>query len=205
MALFLGYDPGGAGKHGVAAADITPNGAFLIEPAVVTLDNAGEVREWLRDHKLAKALGIDTLLAWSASGGRACDNALRARYPERAPSVIPQNSLYSAMTINGILVAETGRELGIQLVECHPKLLLGAALANDPEGKDLASRHRDLLKAASSAATRVKADDMGDALVAAWCASRWYFKRWTTDLYASIPDDLTYPAGPAVYPWPEPA
>jgi predicted nuclease with RNAse H fold len=204
MVLFLGYDPGGAGKHGVAKADIGPNGAFLVEPVVMTLADAGAVRDWLRENDSAKALGIDTLLAWSISGGRACDDALRAHYPERAPTVIPQNSLYSAMTINGILVAQTGRELGIPLVESHPKLLLRAALEKDPEGAELAVRHRAMLEAESGKAARAKADDRADALVAAWCASRWWFNRWPNDLYTAIPDDLTFPAGPAVYPWLEP-
>ena len=206
MVLFLGYDPGGAGKHGVANADIGPNGAFLTQPEVMTLADAGEVRDWLRQHDSAKAIGVDTLLAWSISGRRACDIALRAHYPEQALTVIHQNSLFGAMTINGILVAETGRELGIPLVESHPKLLLGAALKKDPEGAELAARHRAMLEAASasSEAARAKADHMADALVTAWCASRWWFNRWPDDLYTAIPDDLTFPAGPALYSWPEP-
>ena len=159
---------------------------------------------WLLENDSAKALGVDTLLAWSISGGRACDDALRAHYPEHAPTVIPQNSLYSAMTINGILVAQTGLELGIPLVESHPKLLLRAALEKDPEGAELAVRHRAMLEAESGKAARAKADDRADALVAAWCASRWWFNRWPNDLYTAIPDDLTFPAGPAVYPWLEP-
>ena len=126
-------------------------------------------------------------------------------YPEQAPTVIAQNSLYSAMTINGILVAKTGRKLGVPLFESHPKLLLGAALEEDPEGVELVARHHAMLEAATSKAARAKADHMADALVAAWCASRWWFNRWTDDLYAMTKDDLTFPAGPAVYPWPEPA
>ncbi len=152
MVLFLGYDPGGARKHGVASAYIGSNGAFLAEPTVETLGDAGEVRDWLCQHNTAKALGIDTLLAWSVSGGRACDNALRAHYPQRASTVIAQNSLYSAMTVNGILVALAGRELGIPLVESHPKLLLGAALEKDPEGAELAARHRVMIDATLSEA-----------------------------------------------------
>ena len=73
MVQFLGYDPGGCGKHGVALADIDPNGSFVLEPTVSVLSDAGNVRDWLRQHSPAKALGIDTLLAWSAKGKRACD------------------------------------------------------------------------------------------------------------------------------------
>jgi predicted RNase H-like nuclease len=108
------------------------------------------------------------------------------------------------MTINGILVALTGCELAIPLVESHPKLLLRAALKKDPKDVELAARHHAILEGASSKATQAKADDMADALVAAWCASRWWFNRWPNDLFTTILDDLTFPAGAAVYPWPEP-
>ncbi len=81
MVLFLGYDPGGACKHGVACADFAPNGSFLTAPTVMVLNDAGEVRNWVGQNRSAKALGIDTLLAWSTSGGRACDDALRAHCP----------------------------------------------------------------------------------------------------------------------------
>lgn len=203
MVLFVGYDPGGNGRHGVAAAHIASNGIFESEPVLKLFPDARTVRGWLTQQASLAALGIDTLLAWSDTGGRACDTALRRRYISRAPSVIPQNSLYSAMTINGILVAQTGLEIGVPLVESHPKLLVRAALHSDPEGDDLGARHHALVNNALGD-FEGRADDVADALVAAWCASRWWFKRWQTDLYEAIPDVLTFPAGPAVYPWPEP-
>ena len=205
MVLFLGYDPGGANRHGVAKADIAPDGAFLVEPETRVLNHAGEVSDWIRENSSAKAFGVDTLLAWSWLGHRACDSALRAHYHLMSQTVIPQNSLYSAMTINGILAALSAHRAGMQLVETHPKLLLRAALNKDPEGAELARRHGVMLEGASKKKIKQKreADDMADALIAAWSASRWFFKRWENDLYTSFSDDMTFPAGPAVYPWPE--
>jgi len=63
---------------------------------------------------------------------------------------------------------------------------------------EIITRHRVMIDAASSEATRAKADHMADALVAAWSASRWWFNRWSDDLYTAFPDDLTFPAGAAV-------
>lgn len=195
--LFLGYDPGGANKHGIAAVRISADGATTAA-ATSTLSTAREVRDWLLKQVSPTALGIDTLLAWSLNGSRGCDRALRRRYPKHAPSIIPQNSLYSSMTINGVLVAEAARVLRIPLVECHPKLLCRAALHRDPDGSTLRDALDDLTRPPGPHPTNHEED----ALVAAWCSSRWHFKRWETNLY-SIPDDMHFPVGPAVYPWPE--
>lgn len=195
--LFLGYDPGGYSKgpgNGVAVAEIRKDGTFAAKPETKTFHYANEVRDWLLGHPSAKALGVDTLLAWSLKGGRACDDALRNHYKSKVNSstVMAQNSLLSAMTINGTLVAQAGRDLGLTLVESHPKLLMKAALSKDKAGKHLRNRLRFISN-----------DDEADALVAAWCASRWFFKCWKTNLYKTIQDALDFPAGKAFYPWPE--
>lgn len=190
MPLFLGYDPGGYSKgprNGVAAAEIKRDGSFKFEPKTKTFHYASEVRDWLQEHSSSKALGIDTLMAWSLQGRRACDDALRKSYQEHRNTVIVQNSLGSSMTINGILVAQAGRELKLPLVESHPKLLRKAGLLPN-----------DLVKFLND-----KSDDEADALIAAWCASRWFFKRWKTDLFQKFPESLHFPAGDAFYPWPE--
>lgn len=195
MALFLGYDPGGYSKgpgNGVAAAEIREDGTFAAKPKTKTFHYASEVREWLYENSSAKALGVDTLLAWSFNSYRTCDDALRTHYKD---TVISQNSLASSMTINGVHIARTARKLGIPIIESHPKLLLRTALKRDREGKSLKSRFR-----------QISNDDETDALIAAWCASRWHFKCWKTDLYCKMirDDELYFPAGKAFYPWPEP-
>ena len=90
MPLFLGYDPGGKDKHGVAAARIADGGTFESAPETKTLRDAQAVCCWVHEHHgPAVALGIDTLLAWSRKGKRACDDALRRRYREHGQSVVP--------------------------------------------------------------------------------------------------------------------
>ena len=210
MELFLGYDPGGDGKHGVAAVRIAENGALAEEPSTECVRDAAEVRDWLRSQPAPRALGIDTLLAWTPTGGsrrkprrksgRACDIALSRKYSENSNSVIAQNSLRSAMTINGAIVAMEARRLGLPLVESHPKLLMLAARHTDPEMQGLCAIYDRLCLRPT--------DHEADAVVAAWCASRRIHQKWQTNLYeidegCENSGDLLFPAGAAVYPWPE--
>ena len=243
MKLFLGYDPGGEGKHGVVSVRIARDGTYSDLDAKCLRD-ATQVKAWLREHPTAVALGIDTLLAWSCSGARPCDDLLRERYsdsksitfidakgcvhcenglgelrrvqakPEwrNSSSVVSQNSLYSAMTLNGALVAMAARKgrPEFPLVESHPKLLLHASEGTGAAREHLVNGYAEALcegkpHVARSYGPRVHEDHMADAFVAAWSASRWHFKQWTTDLYDLAPDeDYYFPAGRAVYPWPEP-
>lgn len=240
--LFLGYDPGGEDKHGVVSVRIARDGTYS-DIEAECLRDATEVRAWLQDHPTAVALGIDTLLAWSWSGTRPCDDLLRERYsdsrtittidargcihcenclselrrvqekPEwrNSDSVVAQNSLRSAMTLNGALVAMAVREdrPELSLVESHPKLLLHAAGGIGAAGEHLVTGYGEALcqgkvHVARRCGPRVHEDHMADAFIAAWCASRWHFNQWTTDLYDLTPSEGYYfPAGRAVYPWPE--
>jgi predicted nuclease with RNAse H fold len=186
LAIFLGYDPGGRGKNGVAAIRVPTNTPEVISTATVL--DASEALAWLTAFKdSAQAIGIDTLLAWSPSGSRACDNALRRKYGGN--SVIAQNSLYSAMTLNGAIVA---KRIGLPVYESHPKLLLRSDAA-DP-----------VRQAYRSAVTRAGADHEADAVVAAWCAAMGYMRSWTTELFADVEDDIELVVPGARYPWFEP-
>ena len=193
MTIFLGYDPGGRDKHGVAAVDIAASGNFRRKPNTRTLRNASEVEAWLKDQRRGTAIGIDTLLAWSRFDDRTCDVWLRERYPEHKKSVVAQNSLYSAMTINGAIVARTASELGLSLIETHPKLLRKSELEDDIGGEQIRAAIGNLAH---------RADHEVDALIAAWSASRWYFGCWQTDLYDQADEGLIFPVGSPVYPWP---
>lgn len=201
MPLFLGYDPGGEGRNGVAAARIADDGTtFERPPETWALRDVEEVCRWLRTRHGAEALGIDTLLAWSRKGGRACDDALRRKYPEQSESVIAQNSLRGAMTINGVIVARLGYHLGLPLlVESNPKFVLRAWLEDHMAGTEFAKRLEPLRR-------KKTGDHEADALIAAWCASRWHFGHWTVNLYEAFVEQgkLVFPAREAVYPWPEP-
>ena len=215
MKLFFGYDPGGKRengkdkpKNGVVAVEIDECGRIGTSDTASLLD-AGAVLAWFRARPFAAALGVDTLLAWSLKGDRSCDGRLKRFYGERIGSasvkcVQPQNSLHSAMTVNGVLVAtKAQRELGLPLAEGHPKLLLAG---KNVDGEPLLPRrviekHEELSKDEKGSH-----DHRADAFIAAWCASRWYFRDpdWQTDLYGvDAEDPLFFPAGPAVYPWPE--
>jgi len=202
--LCLGYDPGGKDKHGVAAVEVAADGAIAGTPRTCTLCDAAAVREWFRGYADAGAacLGIDTLLAWSFKGGRACDDRLRRRYPGYKRSVIPQNSLYSSMTINGILVA---RAFKLPLYESHPKLIRGLMQDGELSGADpTLLRGWDERLLGSPGSGKDQQDHEADALLAAWCAAQGYSGRWSFDLYRlDVPADLDFPAGPAAFPWPE--
>ena len=63
--------------------------------------------------------------------------------------------------MNGVIVAMDARDLGLPLVESHPKLLLKGARHVDPEMEDLCAIYEDMCRQAS--------DHEADAVVAAWC------------------------------------
>lgn len=183
MTVFLGYDPGGKGKNGVAAIQMVSSVPKLVGKA--TVRDAAESLSWLEAHAgSAVVIGIDTLVAWSAKGGRACDNALRCKYGGN--SIIAQNSLYSSMTSNGAIVA---KRLGLPVYESHPKLLLRVSGENA-----IREVYQDAV--ASSGA-----DHEGDAIVAAWSAAMGHNRKWTVDLFADIGDDIELVVPGARYPW----
>lgn len=183
MVLFLGYDPGGKAKNGVAAIRLVSDVLEVVETATVL--DAAEALSWLTAYTgSARALGIDTLLAWSPKGGRACDDALRRKYGGN--SVVAQNSLYSAMTLNGAIVA---RRLGLPVYESHPKLLLQLKAGNVI---------REIYERVISEAGT---DHEGDAVVAAWCAAMGHTQKWTVELYTDIKDDIELVVPGARYPW----
>jgi Protein of unknown function (DUF429) len=121
--LYLGYDPGGGGAHGVAAIDARPAACATVRTAEDALD---WFRERCRDQE-PKALGVDTLTLWSTgpAGWRPADRALRTAYPDVATSVTAPNALYGAMLINGIAVALALRNAfeRLRITETHPKVL----------------------------------------------------------------------------------
>ncbi len=101
--IYLGYDPGGGGAHGVARI----SGSELSSAVVDTTEAA---LQWFRvacENAKPRALGVDTLTLWSTgpSGWRPADRALRAAYPEVAGSVVAPNSLFGAMPLNGAIAA----------------------------------------------------------------------------------------------------
>lgn len=198
--LFIGYDPGGEGAHGVAAVEVSASGVLIGEPTCEVVGDARAAWSWLSARSRAAALGIDTLLAWSLSGRRACDEALRRAYPLHSASIIAQNSLYSSMTLNGAMVARRAGRSGLKLFECHPKLFVRTRSVSDPATASIIAACQ---KKMSSGIPPKKADHMADAVVCAWSAAQGFYDRWRTDLYDLDGDDLDRVADHVGYPWPD--
>lgn len=189
MRLFLGYDPGGRGKNGVAATYVSRDGLNIEPVSIEELADACSVLQWIEEFRGQNpaALAIDTLLGWSLTGSRTCDARLRQQYLGRGGrSVVDQNSLYSAMTINGTIVA---LKAGLPICECHPKLLLSAGLLPGS------------LKCIASTIGEHRGH-ASDALIAAWAASRWHYGAWTNNLFENELG-LIFPTEPVEYPWQE--
>ena len=196
-AKFLGYDPGGMGNNGVAVAEIAEDGSFLHE-FTQDCDVVRDVYEWLKlNSSGAVALGIDTLLAWSIDASRTCDDELRNKYREKCRNekgrVLQQASIWGSVAIHGVLVAKEAQRMEIPIFESHPTLLVCAIKGVDEQSENLLRAYNNK-----------KSPHQADALVAAWCASRWCFGKWKEDLYLKTGQKgLHFPAGEAVYPWPE--
>lgn len=171
-----------------------------------------------QSNEVALALGLDTLLAWCRKGDRECDSALRLRrqcvttcfdktlerayeqtklpcYSDKGGAVIHQNSLRSAMTINGIQLC-TDLSLRYEkqrkklcLSEAHPKLLVRMLRGSGSEER-VTGHYASLV---SNPTAKNPNDHEADAFIAAWCASQWYYgKPGWIDLY-SDQDDLFFP------------
>jgi predicted nuclease with RNAse H fold len=134
-AIYLGFDPGGERKFGVALV----SGRSIVTSTVSSVDDAmcWAVRQ--RESRQPIAAGIDTLLHWATSKGgwRACDWQLRKRYWSMSNSVISPNGLYGAMAIGGMALAFRLRQTWPEIIlnETHPKVLLYAksGLRYDPK------------------------------------------------------------------------
>jgi hypothetical protein len=124
--IYLGFDPGGDRKFGVALLD----GGCGKTSTVSTVDEAMKWAIDVRGARKPKAAGIDTLLHWatSKSGTRPCDERLGARYPKARKSIMSPNSLFGAMAIGGMALALRLRQKWPEtlLNETHPKVFLRA-------------------------------------------------------------------------------
>lgn len=236
IGCFLGYDPGGNKDsrrkkgHGVAILRV---GGDSAKADFATLGTVQEVLDWF-DEKSAKCairgVGIDTLTYWSAakSGWRGADLWLRKTYPDVVHSVAAPNSLYGAMSVNGMFVLRRLRctQPEIFVTETHPKVLYhalrdqkyiyltdGEALPDKPkrgvEYSDLLQRNEWLAaKSPLAGSSVVKAptdDHQWDALVSAWAAHVSQLDKWTNLVDHEDSAMLDFPARRTEYRWPYPA
>lgn len=182
--LYLGYDPGGGGAHGVAAIDDR-------QVSCDTVPTAEHAIRWFRQRCQGcepKAFGIDTLTLWSTgpAGWRPADRALRAAYPGVAASVTAPNSLYGAMPINGMAVALALRNefKKLRVTETHPKVLYSVLSKSK---YDFAERRDHMVQAlvewVALGPCAVGSEHAWDALVSAFAAREWDKGRWSNDLH----------------------
>ena len=77
--LFVGYDPGGDGAHGLAQLAIVEGEARI--PSTTTLRTAQEVVAFLENFSTLAGIGVDTLTCWSTGGvdgGRPTDGCAKS-------------------------------------------------------------------------------------------------------------------------------
>jgi len=209
--IFVGYDPGGNGKQGVAALDIDAGRTKSI--VVKTLFSAEHVLDWfLKLSPTPQAIGVDTLTNWSTgpSGLRPADRWLREKYPEVAGSVMASNSLYGAMSVNGMAVLKELRDKYSNLVitETHPKVLhfhLCKQQFDFNESDDSKSRMNKFLEDQLGTPVDCQTDHEWDAAASALAAYRWHSRKWINDLHLlprSDKERSIQPCGSTHYAWP---
>ncbi|MDA0661192.1 MAG: DUF429 domain-containing protein [Planctomycetota bacterium] len=182
--IYLGYDPGGGGAHGVAAI----NGNNVVSDTLLTAQHAIDwFREICRDREII-VLGVDTLTLWSTgpSGWRPADRALRATYPAVANSVTSSNSLYGAMPINGAVVMRmlAERVESLPITETHPKVLYFALTGNVYDyAEQSGTMIQSLTDWIGEEEININSEHAWDALISAYAARQWHTKAWTDDLH----------------------
>jgi hypothetical protein len=200
--IFLGFDPGGRRKFGVALLQGENASAS-------TCSGVGEAVSWaLNECRKTKpvAAGIDTLLHWSTDNGgmRNADRWLRDTYPKARSSVMCPNSLYGAMPVGGMgLALELRRHLpNIRLNETHPKLLFYAISGKRYRPADLAGAVEWFANYSSlTIIGDISNDDQFDALLSAWATREGYADGWQ-DLVSPDVNDQIFPVGEVNYLWP---
>lgn len=209
--IYLGYDPGGGGAHGVASI-------IGDEVRCDTLDTAYDAINWFTDRYNAHSqpsevlMGVDTLTLWSTgpAGWRPADILLREIYPFVIHSIQAPNALRGAMPINGAAVV---RVLGeripqLRVTETHPKVLY-YALTNQPydyPGENNAMIQQ-LQEWVGIELNEIDSDHEWDALISAYVARQWETGQWTFDLHQlpSLPTEHLIPIynNQSHYIWPK--
>jgi len=196
-AYWVGADPGGSGKFGIAILtnDELPQTSFV--------DCANEAIAFVRAHfRLAPAgVGVDAPLWWSSgrSGDRHADQWLRKRYGLSGGEVQAANSLRGAALTQGAMFVQRMREIyaAVPVTESHPKALLKAVAENS----------WDIFAARFHVKATPPNEHTRDAIVAAVVAREAFEGRWTHDLadtrLSGEQDPKNYWLAPIHYYWPE--
>lgn len=199
----IGYDPGGNGKHGLAALRVEKrDGRWKpLDLFVTTAGSLDDVVGWVdtacRDAPIVAA-GVDTLTEWNSgrSGYRPADLWLIHKYPDVARSVIAPASLYGAMVINGggllIQLQDRFRTDAAMVTEAHPKVCYRAITGEKADWtinrEKMTAWLTGELGVGRSKEICVQGDHGFDAAAAALAALRGLNGDWTLDLHA-LPDE----------------
>ena len=206
--FFIGYDPGGNDKHGVATLVVENGRPVRAESALV--ESAEQAIRWFsRQQGRPTAIGVDTLTCWSTgpSGWRPADRWLKQRYPDVQGSVASSNSLYGSMSINGMatLIALKAAFPGLLITETHPKVLHWHLVSRP---YDFVAGRTAMLESLGSQlgfSFTCASDHEWDAVLSALVAFLGVTGVWQLDLHqlAAAPyERLISPCGETKYFWP---
>jgi hypothetical protein len=208
MKTILGYDPGGNGKHGVAALSV--DGSYTPMKIIVqTQETVNDAIGWFLQFGDVCGIGIDTLTKWAAgkSGWRPADLWLRNQYPNIALSIAAPNSLYGSMTIGGMVVKRWffNRYPRAVISETHPKVLYFALRNQMYDWVNSSSEMSGFLSEKLGIACEAGNDHEFDSALSCYAVLEHLRGCWKKDLHAE-PDSTCgsciEPFGKSVYAWP---
>jgi hypothetical protein len=208
MTTILGYDPGGNGKHGVAAlsVDDSYNPTKII---VQTKETVKDVIDWFSQFSDAVGIGIDTLTKWATgkSGWRPADLWLRAKYHDVKKSVVSPNSLYGSMTVGGMAVKSWFFYQYPKAVisETHPKVLYFALKKQEYDWVNAQKEMVDFLSEKLSTSCEPHKDHEFDSAISCYAVLEHRRGNWKNDLHAKSDARCgvyVEPFGNSIYAWP---
>ena len=205
----IGYDPGGDGKHGLARA--TVRGGSIVNVATKTVETVEDVVASILTIERLLGIGVDTLTCWGtgAHGWRPADRWLRHRYPKVRQSVVAPNSLYGAMSLNGMAALVAARQAfpDAFVTETHPKVLYYAqtkqSYSFNGSNASLMNKRLSRLLAVDVLPRNEHEWDAAISTLAVVCGLQ---ESWHRDLHALPADSderLVQPCGRTAYVWPE--
>ena len=193
--VWVGADPGGRGRFGVAVVDASG------ETCCSTVSSVDEAVNWIVARGTPLGIGIDSPMWWSAvqGGGRRADQRIRDAFGIPSGTVQSVNSLRGAVLVGGQLLASLirGHFPDVKVTESHPKALLQAL-----------SLHDEVIGVLFGINCAWDDEHQRDAAVAAVCAREGFQGNWKVDLADRRSkleqDPKNYWLAPVFYWWPEP-
>lgn len=196
---WVGVDPGGAGKFGVAilSSDVSCHSCCV--------DYVDQAIEVVRENVACSpaGIGVDAPMWWSSGprGLRRADRWIRETYRLPNRNVQAVNCLWGSVLAQGMMFVDRIRTVfpGVDVTESHPKAVLAAL------GRERWTTYFDGLS--SKVTLEGDPDDERDAIISAVAAREGFEGRWRKDLAAdrdpSEQDPFNDWLAPIHYYWPE--